>query len=87
MRDEAHRFAITHHRKRRSKIRHTSLLEKIDGVGPSLRKKLFDRFQSLEAMANADIESLTEISGITEKKALIIKNFLLENIESERKES
>ena len=86
LRDEAHRFAITHHRKRRSKIRHTSLLEKIDGVGPSLRKKLFDKFESLEVMANASIEALSEVSGITEDKALTIKNFLIENLDQQPEE-
>lgn len=81
LRDEAHRFAITHHRKRRSKIRHTSLLEKISGVGPSLRKKLFDKFGSIEVISQASIDSLMEIPGITQKKALEIKTYLLDKIE------
>lgn len=81
LRDEAHRFAITHHRKKRSQIRHTSLLEKIEGIGPVLRKRLFDRFHSLETIAGASIESIADIPGITEDKALDIKNFLLNNLE------
>ena len=80
IRDEAHRFAITHHRKRRSKIRHTSLLEKIDGVGPATRKKLFDKFGSLEVISNASVESLMQIKGISEDKAVAIKSYLAENL-------
>ena len=44
IRDEAHRFAITHHRKKRAKLSQKSELEDIPGIGPAMRKKLFDEF-------------------------------------------
>lgn len=79
IRDEAHRFAITHHRKRRSKILNTSLLEQIPGIGPALRKSLFDIFGSLEAISSASIESLCQVRGISEEKAVLIKSFFEEH--------
>jgi excinuclease ABC subunit C len=72
IRDEVHRFAISYHRKLRSKEM-ASLIEKVPGIGAKRKKALFDRFGDLEAMVNAGIPELTEVPGITEKLAGEIK--------------
>lgn len=77
IRDEVHRFAISYHRKLRSK-EVASLLEKIPGIGDKKRKALFQRFGDLEAMANASTEELMEVQGITEALALSLKEALKE---------
>lgn len=66
LRDEAHRFALKQHRRRRQKVRQTSILEGIKGLGPVGRKKLFAKFQDLEGIKKA---SLAELSEILTKKA------------------
>lgn len=61
LRDEAHRFAITHHRKARIKTGRRSVLESIPGVGVSTRKKLVSHFGNLENIKNASEEDLLRI--------------------------
>lgn len=73
LRDEAHRFAISHHRKRRKKVRHTSQLDEIKGVGPAIRKRLFDQFESFEEIAKASLSDLESIQGISGSLAERIK--------------
>ena len=63
IRDEAHRFAITAHRKRRSREGLASRLDKIQGIGPGRRKALLIRFGSLERIQQASLEELTSIRG------------------------
>lgn len=75
LRDEAHRFAITAHRKKRKKVRHSSKMEKIKGVGPVLRKRLLLAFKSTEAIASASEEELTRVQGISPKLACVIKEY------------
>ena len=70
IRDEAHRFAITHHRKRRSKISHASELEDIPGIGPKLRQKLLETFGSIEKIAQAELYQLLEVKGLGEAAAV-----------------
>ena len=65
IRDEAHRFAITAHRKRRSKIGLASQLDKIPGIGPTRRKALLTKFGSIDGILNATDEDLMDIQGIT----------------------
>jgi len=72
IRDEVHRFAVTYHRKLRSKDM-ASLIEKVPGIGAKKKKALFDRFGDLAAMVNADINELTAVPGINEKLAEEIK--------------
>ena len=72
VRDEAHRFGITYHRKLRSKRIISSELDKIDGIGEVRRKKLLTKFGSISGIKKASIEELKEI--IPEKVALEIKN-------------
>jgi len=71
IRDEAHRFAITAHRNRRSKISIASQLDKIPGVGPIRRKALLANLGSIEGIISASDEELLEISGITRE---VVKN-------------
>ena len=69
IRDEAHRFAITYHRHRRSKNSLKSKLDSIEGIGPSKRNKLFSKFGSVSNIAASNVSDLTQISGINEKLA------------------
>ncbi|MDY5794685.1 MAG: excinuclease ABC subunit UvrC [Fusobacterium gastrosuis] len=74
VRDEAHRFGITYHRKLRSKRIISSELDKIDGIGTVRKKALFERFGSISAIKVATFEELSEVvpKNIAEK----IKNNL-----------
>jgi excinuclease ABC subunit C len=74
IRDEAHRFAITFHRQKRSKSLINSKLSEIPGVGPKIYEKLLRRFKSLSGIKNASLEELSEITG--EKLAGKIKENL-----------
>jgi len=74
VRDEAHRFGITYHRKLRSKRIISSELDKIEGIGEVRRKKLLTKFGSVTAIKRASIEELKEI--VPEKVALEIKNHI-----------
>lgn len=76
IRDEAHRFAITAHRNRRSKISIASQLDKIPGVGPIRRKALLANLGSIEGIINASDEELLEISGITREVVRNIRTHL-----------
>ena len=73
IRDEAHRFAITAHRKKRTREGLASRLEKISGIGPGRRKMLLDRFGSIERIYQASIEELSSLPGITSKIAKELK--------------
>lgn len=73
IRDEAHRFAITAHRNRRSKLGMASRLEDIPGIGPARRKELISRFGSIQGILEADAEEIANIRGISLEKANAIK--------------
>jgi excinuclease ABC subunit C len=62
--DEAHRFAIEYHRSLRRKEQVHSVLDDIEGIGPSRRKALMKQFQSLEAIREADIETLMAVPSM-----------------------
>jgi excinuclease ABC subunit C len=61
IRDEAHRFAITAHRKRRSKLGLASQLDSIPGIGPTRRKALLKHFGSIDKIRAASIDDLTNV--------------------------
>jgi len=72
VRDEAHRFAITFHRSRRSKVMLESLLDEIPQLGQSRRSALLEHFGSVAAIKAADKDALAATPGIGEKIAAII---------------
>jgi len=69
IRDEAHRFAITGHRKKRDRLRKISLLEHIAGIGPKRRRQLLTHFGGLPGVQRAGIEDLARIPGISHSLA------------------
>ncbi|MFL6131663.1 MAG: excinuclease ABC subunit UvrC [Nocardioidaceae bacterium] len=69
IRDEAHRFAITHHRSRRSKTMVESLLDDVAGLGEVRRKSLLKRFGSLKRLRAATVEEIAEVPGIGTRTA------------------
>lgn len=76
VRDEAHRFAITSHRSRRTKMGLASRLDSVPGIGPARRKALLNRFNSLEGILQASIEELMQVNGINLELAHTIKDVL-----------
>ncbi len=64
VRDEAHRFAITFHRQRRSRSMLDSLLDGVPGLGPARRKALMARFGSLKRLRAASVDEIAEVPGI-----------------------
>jgi excinuclease ABC subunit C len=76
VRDEAHRFAVRHHRVRRRKASLASRLESIPGVGPARRKALLAAFGSIEAIRAASLEELGAVPGLPRSVAEAIKSNL-----------
>ena len=76
VRDEAHRFAVTHHETRRRKAGLASQLDTIPGVGPARRKALLKAFGSIEAIRAASVEEIAAVPGIPKAVALTIKEHL-----------
>lgn len=71
VRDEVHRFGITHHRNRRSKVSIASALDNAPGIGPVLKQRLLSKFKSISRIKKASVTELAEIIGI--KKAETLK--------------
>jgi len=76
IRDEAHRFAITAHRNRRTKIGLASILDAVPGIGPVKRRRLLAHFGSIDAIRQASIEDLTAVRGISVADAEALKSQL-----------
>jgi excinuclease ABC subunit C len=76
IRDEAHRFAITFHRAKRSKAAIHSRLDDVAGIGPTRKKALIRKFGSVKGVQNATLEELTSVEGITASLAEQIKSTL-----------
>ena len=77
LRDEAHRFGITHHRNKRSKGQVVSALDAIKGVGPQTRDALLRHFKSIKRIREASIEELASVVGAA--KARVISEALLKS--------
>jgi excinuclease ABC subunit C len=69
VRDEAHRFAIDHHRRRRGKAMTASLLDELPGVGPARKRRLLEHFGSPDRLVAASREELEAVPGIPGKLA------------------
>lgn len=65
IRDEAHRFAISGHRRRRGKARTRSVLEEIPGVGPKRRRQLLRQLGGMQGLARAAVEDIAQVEGIS----------------------
>ncbi|HKC18903.1 MAG TPA: excinuclease ABC subunit UvrC [Candidatus Dormibacteraeota bacterium] len=75
VRDEAHRFAITHHRKVRSRKALTSPLDSVEGIGPARKRALLRHFGSVQAIREAAVEEIVQV-GIPERLAARLKETL-----------
>ncbi|MBT8327948.1 MAG: excinuclease ABC subunit C, partial [Bacteroidia bacterium] len=73
MRDEAHRFGITHHRNRRSKGTIVSKLTEIKGIGDETASELLRKFKSINKIKKASLEELSSIVGPS--KAKLVRTF------------
>ncbi|HJC48668.1 MAG TPA: excinuclease ABC subunit UvrC [Candidatus Lachnoclostridium pullistercoris] len=73
--DEAHRFAIEYHRSLRSKGQVRSVLDDIEGIGETRRKALMRYFKSIEAVKDADVETLSQVPGMNRRAAESVYNF------------
>jgi len=76
IRDDSHNHAITGHRQRRAKVRNTSALELIDGVGPKRRQVLLKYMGGLQPLLNASVEEIAKVPGISQALAEKIYNAL-----------
>jgi len=76
IRDEAHRFAITYHRKVRSKSGMESALDSIPGVGPKRKRALLRKFGSLKGVREASVEEIAATVGFTRSLAEKVKQYL-----------
>ena len=76
IRDEAHRFGITYHRKLRSERTFKSVLDEIPGIGPKRKQALMKHFGSVRAMSAASIEDLAALDGMTRDAAEKVKEYI-----------
>ncbi|MFQ5961969.1 MAG: helix-hairpin-helix domain-containing protein, partial [Candidatus Methylomirabilales bacterium] len=76
IRDEAHRFAITYHKKLRGKQSLVSILEEVPGVGGKRRQALLHHFGSLKAIRQASIEEIRKVGGLPSHAAAAVHDFL-----------
>ena len=76
IRDEAHRFAITYHRKLRSKASISSPIDHVHGIGPKRKRMLIRRFGSLKGIREAPIDDIAAVPGMTRSLATRLKESL-----------
>jgi excinuclease ABC subunit C len=76
IRDEAHRYGITAHRAKRSKLGMASILDAVPGIGPTRRKALLKHFGSVDKIREASVEELAAVKGMNESAAENIKAHL-----------
>lgn len=84
IRDEAHRFAITYHRKLRTKRNLVSVLDHVAGIGPKRRKALWDHFGSLEKIKQAEVAELSKVPGMNQACAEAVYSFFRYRPEGEK---
>ena len=75
IRDEAHRFAITTHRKKKSKNLFKSPLEEIDGIGTRRKRALLNHFGSAKAIEGASLDDIKNVEGINDSIAEKVYNY------------
>jgi excinuclease ABC subunit C len=76
IRDEAHRFSITYHRKLRSEKTFKSILDEIPGIGPKRKKALMLHFGSTRAISAASVDELAGLEGMTRDAAEKVKEYM-----------
>jgi excinuclease ABC subunit C len=79
VRDEAHRFAISYHRKLRRERSTSSPLMDVKGVGPKIAGRIMERFKTLERVAKASEEELAEVPGVSMRLARLVREELAAN--------
>jgi len=77
LRDEAHRYALHSHRRRRARARNRSVLEQIEGIGPQRRQQLLTYFGGLQGIRQASIDELAQVPGINRSLAQRIYHFFI----------
>lgn len=80
IRDEAHRFAITYHRKLRGKRNLVSVLDHLEGIGPKRREALWKHYASLDEMKAASVEELAQVEGMNKAVAEALYSFFRKDI-------
>lgn len=76
IRDEAHRFSISYHRKLRSNRTFKSVLDEIPGIGPKRKQVLLKHFGSVRAISNASLDDLAALEGMTHDAASKVKEYI-----------
>jgi len=76
IRDEAHRFALKYHRKRRTQKALRTILDEVPGIGPARKKALLQHFGSLEALMKASVDELAKVPHMNRKVAKALWEFL-----------
>ncbi|MBX9702885.1 MAG: excinuclease ABC subunit UvrC, partial [Silvanigrellaceae bacterium] len=86
IRDEAHRFAITFHRKRRDKQGLKSILSEVKGIGPKRKKKLLEIYGNLSHIMDVPQDEIAEKTGIPLQSVLKLKQLICESLSNSKKE-
>ena len=76
LRDEAHRFAITYHRKLRAQAQTKSVFDEMPGIGPARKRALLRVFGSAKQLRNATIDEISSVPGISRTLAHKIREYL-----------
>ncbi len=76
VRDEAHRFAVSSHRRRRKRLAFQSLFDEIPGIGPKRKKVLLENFASAEDIRRASVDEIAGLPGFNRRIARQLKEFL-----------
>ncbi len=87
VRDEAHRFAVSYHRKLRQKQLEHSILDEIKGVGEKTRKRLLKKFGTIKEIGKAPVEEIASVPGVNLELAYRIKKYIEQKIDLESSKS